>query len=152
MHGIYGSQLPEETFIHLQSSSDTAMLLTMSMLLMPMQAFAAESVGSIRAYNARCVSKNFFDAVGMQIVELANARIEAIIAESEAMGMNTNDPAVINGIVASMLVRTSVISAAAQVSAALCGVTTVCEWVDVTIGAGDNAVTVSVDPLRVVLV
>ncbi|MBQ7825462.1 MAG: hypothetical protein IJ337_03810 [Clostridia bacterium] len=128
------------------------MLLTVAMLLMPMQAFAAESVGSIRAYNARCTSKNFFDAVGMQIVELANARIEAIIAESEAMGMNTNDPAVINGIVASMLVRTSVVSATAQAAASLCGVMTVCEWVDVTIGAGDNAVTVSVDPLRVVLV
>jgi len=27
-----------------------------------------------------------------------------------------------------------------------------CDWVDVTLGCGDNAITVPVDPLRVVLV
>ena len=128
------------------------MLLTVAMLLMPMQAFAASSVSSVRAYNARCASKGMFQSIGLQIVELANVRIETIINESVAMGSTTNDPAMINGIVASMLVRTSAVSGAAQVSAALCGVMTTCEWVDVTIGCGDNAVTVSVDPLRVVLV
>lgn len=128
------------------------MLLTVAMLLMPIQAFAAPNVGSVRAYNARCASKGMFQSIGLQIVELANIRIETIINESIAMGSTTNDPAIINGIVASMLVRTSAVSGAAQVSAALCGVMTACEWVDVTIGCGDNAVTVSVDPLRVVLV
>lgn len=128
------------------------MLLTVAMLLMPMQAFAAQSVGSVRAYNARCASKNFFDAVGMQIVELANARIETIIWESQAMAANTDNSDMLNGIAVSMQIRTSAVSGAAQVAAALCGVMTTCDWVDVTLGSGNNAITVPVDPLRVVLV
>lgn len=128
------------------------MLLAVVMLLMPMQAFAVETVSSIRAYNARCNSENFLQSAGIQIVELANARIEAIILESQAMAANTDDPNVLNGIAISMQVRTSAISGAAQVAAGLCGVMTVCTWVDVTLGCGDNAITVPVDPLRVVLV
>ena len=38
------------------------------------------------------------------------------------------------------------------IAAALCGVMTTCDWVDVTLGSGNNAITVPVDPLRVVLV
>lgn len=128
------------------------MLLTMAMLLMPMQAFAAESVGSVRAYNARCSTKNFLDAAGMQIVELANTRIETIIWESQAMAACTDNPDVLNGIAISMQIRTCAVSGAAQVAAALCGVMTTCDWVDVTLGCGSNAITVPVDPLRVVLV
>ena len=128
------------------------MLLTVAMLLMPMQAFAAQSVGSVRAYNARCASKNFLDAVGMQIVELANARIETIIWESQAMAANTDNSDMLNSIAVSMQIRTSAVSGAAQVAAALCGVMTTCDWVDVTLGSGNNAITVPVDPLRVVLV
>jgi len=128
------------------------MLLTIAMLLMPMQAFAAESVSSIRAYNARCYSKNFFQSAGIEIIELANNRIEAIIWESQAMAACTNNPDALNGIAISMQIRTSAVSCAAQVAAALCGVMSTCDWVDVTLGCGDNAITVPVDPLRVVLV
>ena len=129
-----------------------AMLLAAVMLLMPMQAFAAESIGSIRAYNARCTGKNFLNRAGLEIVELANARIEAIIAESQAMAANTDNPDVLNGIAVSLQIRTCAVSGAAQVAATCCGVMTACDWVDVTLGCGDNAITVSVDPLRVVLV
>ncbi len=129
-----------------------AMLLAVVMLLMPMQAFAAESVGSVRAYNARCSSKNLLNRAGLEIVELANERIEAIILESQAMAANTDNPDVLNGIAISMQIRTCAVSGAAQVAAALCGVMTTCDWVDVTLGCGENAITVPVDPLRVVLV
>ena len=128
------------------------MLLAMAMLSMPMQAFAAESVSSVRAYNARCSGKNFLNRAGLEIVELANERIEAIIWESQAMAANTDNPDVLKGIAISMQIRTCAVSGAAQVAAALCGVMTACDWVDVTLGYGENAITVPVDPLRVVLV
>ena len=124
------------------------MLLAVMMLLMPMQAFAAESVYSIRARNAECSAKNAFQSVGLQIVELANARIDAIINESVYAASMTSDPALIHGIAMSMIARTTVVSQAAQLAASLCGVVTVCDWVPVEIGGQ----TFYVDPLRVVLV
>lgn len=125
-----------------------AMLLVAMMFIMPIQASAAESVESIQLYNADYCAQNLFQECGEQIVALANARIQAIIDESVYAASLTTNPDVINGIITSMLIRTTALSQAAQFAAGLCGVMTVCEYVAVDIGGQ----TVMVDPLRVVLV
>jgi len=126
------------------------MLLVAVMLIMPMQASAATyaNVRSVQQYNERCFVSNIFEACGKEIVRLANCRIEDIIEESVRLANKTNDPCEIKAIVAAMQVRTSAVSLAAQTAAALCGIKTVCEYVDVEIGG----YVVAVDPLRVVLV
>ena len=126
------------------------MLLVAVMLIMPMQASAATyaNVRSVQQYNERCFTKNIFEEVGKEIVRLANNRIEDIIDESIRMANKTHNPCEIKTIIAAMQVRTSAVSFAAQTAAALCGVKTVCEYVDVEIGG----YVVAVDPLRVVLV
>ena len=125
-----------------------AMLLIAMMFLMPIQASATESVASVRLYNANYCAQNALQQCGQEIVELANARIETIISESVYLASLTDNPDVINGIIVSMMVRTTAVSQAAQLAAGLCGVMTVCEYVAVEIGGQ----TVMVDPLRVVLV
>ena len=126
------------------------MLLVAVMLIMPMQASAATyaNVRSVQQYNERCFTKNIFEEVGKEIVRLANNRIEDIIDESIRMANKTKNPCEIKTIIAAMQVRTTAVSLAAQTAAALCGVKTVCEYVDVEIGG----YVVAVDPLRVVLV
>ena len=126
------------------------MLLIATMLIMPMQASAATyaNVRSVQQYNERCFTRTFFEEIGKEIVRLANNRIEDIIEESIFLVSRTDDPCEIKAIIVAMQVRTSAVSFAAQASAALCGVKTVCEYVDVEIGG----YVVAVDPLRVVLV
>ena len=128
--------------------SIVAMLLVAMMFIMPMQASADAGVASVRAYNAGYRASNLLQKCGEQLIDVANQRIEAIIDESVYMASLTDDPNVINGIIVSMLVRTTAVSKTAQAAAYLCGVVSVCEYVDVEIGGQ----VVAVDPLRVVLV
>lgn len=128
--------------------SIVAMLLVAMMFIMPMQASADAGVARVRAYNAGYRAQNVLQKCGEQLIEVANQRIETIIDESVYMASLTDDPCIINGIIASMLVRTTAVSRAAQTAAYLCGVISVCEYVDVEIGGH----VVAVDPLRVVLV
>lgn len=127
-----------------------ALLLVAMMFIMPLQASAdtGASVRSVQLYNARYCPKDAVKQTGLEIVRLANERIEQIIAESCYLADKAVCPAAVDAIIVSMLVRTSAVSLAAQVAAEVCGIKTVCEYVDVTIG---NRV-VKVDPLRVVLV
>lgn len=125
-----------------------AMLLVAMMFIMPMQASADAGVQRVQAYNANYCAQNILQECGEQIVALANQRINAIIDESVYLASQTDDPAVIDGIITSMLVRTTAVSKTAQAAAAVFGVMTVCEYVDVEIGGQ----VVAVDPLRVVLV
>lgn len=127
-----------------------ALLLVAVMMLLPLQASASSSasVQSVQLYNARFCPEDALKQTGVEIVRLANERIQSIIDESCAQAAQTQDPAEVDAIIVAMLVRTSAVSLAAQVAAELCGVKTVCEYVDVEIGGR----VVAVDPLRVVLV
>lgn len=126
------------------------MLLVAMMLIMPMQASAATyaNVRSVQQYNDRCHTRTIAEELGKEIVRVANNHIEDIIEESVRMAAKTKNPSEIKAIILAMQVRTSAVSLAAQAAAALCGVKTVCEYVDVEIGG----YVVAVDPLRVVLV
>ncbi|MBR2942316.1 MAG: hypothetical protein IKB82_02855 [Clostridia bacterium] len=126
------------------------MLLVAMILIMPMQASASTyaNIRSVRQYNERCFVTGFFEECGKEIVRVANNRIEDIIEESVWLAKKANSPCEVKAIIAAMQVRTSAVSLAAQTAAALCGVKTVCEYVDVEIGG----YVVAVDPLRVVLV
>lgn len=127
-----------------------ALLLVAMMFIMPLQATADTGAGvrSVQNYNARYCPKDAVEQAGLEIVRLANERIEQIIEESCRQADKANSPAAVDAIIVSMLVRTSAVSIAAQVAAEVCGVKTVCEYVPVEIGGR----TVMVDPLRVVLV
>lgn len=130
------------------------LLLVVLMLLLPVQASAAAVQGSAQQIRTLERWNNRFDAEdaikrhGLEIVREANARIEEIVAQSCRMAERATCEAELNCIIASMQVRTRAVSYAARVAAAMCGVTAVCEYVDVSIGGR----VVPVDPLRVVSV
>ena len=127
-----------------------ALLLVAMMFIMPLQAAADRGAGvrTVQRYNSRYCTKDVVKQAGLEIVRLANERIEQIIDEACALAAKANCPGSVDAIIVAMLVRTSAVSIAAQVAAEICGVKTVCEYVEVTIGGR----TVLVDPLRVVLV
>ena len=130
-----------------------SMLLFAAMLL-PAQASAAgktAAVSQIECLQLRNDRFNAGDALkrqGLSIVDAANARVEAIIAQSCRMAERAQSDAEIRVIICSMLSRTQAVSDAARAAAALCGVRTVCEYVTVEIGG----YTVEVDPIRVISV
>ena len=130
-----------------------SMLLFAAMLL-PAQASAAgktAAVSQIECLQLRNDRFNAGDALkqrGLSIVDTANARVEAIIAQSCRMAERAGSDAEIRVIICSMLSRTQAVSDAARAAAALCGVRTVCEYVTVEIGG----YTVKVDPIRVISV
>ena len=128
-------------------------LLAMALLLTPALAFAQSPysmrIDSIQQHNDACIlASDALTACGLEIVRQANLRIEEIIEQSIALAQYAHSDAELDCIISSMLLRTNAVSRTAQVAASLCGVKTVCEYVPVTIGGR----TVSVDPLRVVLV
>lgn len=127
-------------------------LLLAAILLAPVCASAqtyAASMESLQRRNDACMlSGDFKTQCGLEIVRQANARIEQVIEQSSRLAQCATSKAQIDAIIVSMLLRTSAISKTAQAAASLCGVKTVCEYVQVTLGGR----TVYVDPLRVVLV
>lgn len=132
------------------------MCLLCSFVLMPAQASACQTqsdvalaqLNAIEAVNAAWDQTDPQTQLGVQIVASANRRIESIVLESCRMAEQTDNEAEILAIIASMCVRTQLVSKTAQAVAELCGVHTVCDYVPVKIGNH----TVMVDPLRVVLV
>lgn len=130
--------------------------LMLSLVLVPVQAGACETqmgaavarMNHLQATNARWSWKDAQQHAGLLIVEVANARIEEIIVESCKLAEKTNCEVEIAAIIVSMRVRCKVVSEVAQEAAKLCGVETVCEYIEVEIGGHK----VMVDPLRVILV
>lgn len=128
--------------------------LAVLMLLVPVQAGAsakdpgacAREFATLESMNSRFDVENAIKHHGLEIVREANERIETIIAQSCRMAERAHCEVEVDCIVASMLIRTRAVSSSARVAASMCGVKTVCEYVDVTIGGR----VVPVDPLRVV--
>lgn len=129
-------------------------MLLLTATLLPAQASAAgksSAATRIECLQLRNDRFNAGDALkrhGLSIVETANARVEAIIAQSCRMAERAQSDAEIRVIICSMLSRTQAVSSAARAAAAVCGVKTVCEYVTVKIGG----YTVKVDPIRVISV
>lgn len=132
----------------------STLLLVMLMVLLPLQAGLAaaqtpqQCMQVIERSNNRFCVEDAIKRQGLKIVHEANAHIEEIIAQSCRMAEQAHCEAEIDCIIVSMLVRTHTVSAAARIAASLCGVETICEYIDVSIGGR----VVSVDPLRVVRV
>lgn len=130
--------------------------LMLSLMLVPVQAGACATqmgvavarMNQLEASNARWTWKDVQQHTGLLIVEAANARIEEIIVESCKLAEKTNCEVEIAAIIVSMCVRCKVVSKTAQEAARLCGVETVCEYIEVEIDGHK----VMVDPLRVILV
>lgn len=126
----------------------------MLLLLLPVQASAAAAqantrqITTLERWNSRFDARSAIKQHGLEIVRDANARIEEIIAQSCRLAERARCDAELECIIVSMQIRAGVVSRTARAAAALCGVTAVCEYVDVTI---DSRV-VQVDPLRVVRV
>lgn len=132
------------------------MCLLISMLLVPVQAGACQTqmgaavarMNALEATNNRWTWKDAQEQAGLLIVQVANNRIEEIIIESCRMAGKTDCEVEIAAIIVSMCVRCKVVSEVAKEAAKLCGVETVCEYIEVEIGGHK----VWVDPLRVILV
>ena len=130
--------------------------LVFTMMLAPVQASACTTnlntavrkMNQLNASNVRWSWKDAQQKVGLQIIDTANDRIEAIIVESCRMAEKTNKEVEIAAIIVSMCVRCKAVSDVAREAAKLCGVEAVCEYIEVEIGGH----TVKDDPLRVILV
>ena len=126
-----------------------ALLLTPALAMADSARASTARIDAIQHYNDVCMEvSDLLTQCGLEIVRQANLRIEEIIEESVRLAEHAQNEAELDCIITSMLVRTRAVSSTAQIAASLCGVKTVCEYVPVIIGGR----TVSVDPLRVVLV
>ena len=130
--------------------------LVFTMMLAPVQASACttnmsaavKKMSQLNTMNMYWVWKDAQQEIGLQIINEANERIEAIIVESCQMAEKTKCEVEIAAIIAAMRVRCKVVSEVAREAAKLCGVEAVCEYIEVEIGGHK----VMADPLRVILV
>lgn len=112
------------------------------------KASAAAQIECLRLRNSRFDVNDAMRQHGLRVVDAANDRIEVIIAQSCKLAERARNDAEVRAVIFSMLSRTQAVSNAARVTAGVCGVRTVCEYVTVEIGG----YTVKVDPIRVISV